>query len=83
MSFLTESPPMARMSFTKREFGVANNIPERSLDRAIASGQLRAAKVLGHWRITPEDGERFVRGLPPLPGAPAKPTVRSISGRGC
>ena len=36
---------------------------DRSLDRAIAEGRLRAAKVLGAWRITREDGDRFARGL--------------------
>ena len=48
-----------RASLTKREFGVLHNIPDRSLDRAIADGRLRAAKVLGHWRIRAEDGDRY------------------------
>ena len=71
-----------RASLTKREFGVMHNIPDRSLDRAIADGRLRAAKVLGHWRIRAEDGDRFIRGLPPLPGPAPKPIIRRISGRG-
>ena len=71
-----------RASYTKREFGVIHNIPDRSLDRAIADGRLRAAKVLGHWRIRAEDGDRFIRGLPPLPGPAPTPIIRRISGRG-
>ena len=72
-----------RASLTKREFGVLHNIPDRSLDRAISNGRLRAAKVLGHWRIRAEDGDRFIRGLPPLEGPAPVPVIRRISGRGC
>jgi hypothetical protein len=80
---LTEPAPLARMNWTKRAYGEAYNLSDRSLDRAIADGRLRASKVFGAWRISPEDGERFARGLPPLPGDPPRPKIRSISGRGC
>jgi hypothetical protein len=71
-----------RESLTKREYAVLHGFSDRSLDRAIAEGRLRAAKVLGAWRITREDGDRFARGLPPLPGPAPTPIIRRISGRG-
>ena len=77
MSTLSE-----RASLTLREFAVLHNLSDRSLHRAIGDGRLRAAKVLGHWRIRAEDGDRFIRGLPPLPGPAPVPIIRRISGRG-
>jgi hypothetical protein len=71
-----------RASLTKREFACLHNLSDRSLDRALADGRLRGAKVLGHWRIWHEDGERFIRGLPPLPGPAPVPIIRRV-GRGC
>lgn len=74
----TRWPP--KLAMTIPEFIVASGFSERAVRRDIASGKLRAAYVNGQWRIRPEDGERLLQGLPPLPGAAPRPRVVSVRG---
>ena len=81
MSLATVAMP-TKIALTVPEFVLATGISERSALRAIADKSLRAFWSCGRWRILPSDAERFIEGLPPLPGSDGKPKVRSFSARG-
>jgi hypothetical protein len=78
---LTAIAMPAKLALTVPEFVLATGISERSTLRAIAAKTLKAHWTCGRWRILPSDAERFIEGLPPLPGAEGKPKVRSFASR--
>jgi hypothetical protein len=78
---LTSIALPAKLALSVPEFVLATGISERSTLRAIADKSLRAFWTCGRWRILPSDAERFIEGLPPLPGTEGKPKVRQFASR--
>jgi hypothetical protein len=75
MSMITDWPK--RIAFTVDEAMFASGLSRRSLTRAMESGQLPSAFVMGRRRISPDALERFMRGLPPDPDT--TPRMRAVS----
>ena len=77
MSLTTNWP--AKVAYTLDEAQFAAGISRRSLERAIETGALRSAFVLGRRRIAPADLEDFMSGRPMSPVEPVKIKVRSVA----
>ena len=66
-----------RIAYNIEEAMFASGLSRRTLDRAMASGQLPSAFVAGRRRISPAALERFMAGLPPDPNT--APRMKSIA----
>jgi hypothetical protein len=53
-------PPVERLTYSMNEFAVAIGVCRRSLEYAIARGELRPRRVGGRVLITRAEGERFL-----------------------
>jgi hypothetical protein len=69
----------AKISYNLEEAKFASGLSLRSLQRAIETGALRSAFVLGRRRIAPADLEAFMSGAPMPAAAPANITVRRFA----
>jgi hypothetical protein len=69
-----------RIAYTVEEAMFASGLSRRSLNRAMESGTLPSAFVMGRPRISPEALDRFMKGLPPDPATTPKMRTVAISG---
>ncbi len=57
---IARTAPVERMAYTPREAAAALGISRRSLDRAVARGDLRAARIGGAVRIPRAELDRLL-----------------------